>query len=215
MAELKVKNTSGKEVETLAVDDALFGKRVNKQLLRDIVVMYEANKRSGTASTKTRSEIAGSGRKPWRQKGTGRARSGTAKSPLWRKGGVTFGPKPRDYNYSMPKKMLRKALASALLAKMRRSENHVIESLVFEKPATKEMSEILSKLGLEGSVAVVVGPSDKNAHLSARNLAKVGVYRSSDINARDIIVAKNVLVTKEAFDILRKRVLAGAKGGAQ
>lgn len=215
MAELKVKDTSGNEVETLAVDDALFGKRVNRQLLRDVVVMYDANKRRGTASTKTRSEIAGSGRKPWRQKGTGRARSGTAKSPIWRKGGVTFGPRPRDYCYSMPRQMLKKALASALLAKMRRSEIHVVEALVFEKPATKEMAGILSNLSLKGSVAVVVGPSDKNVHLSARNLQKVTVYRSSDINARDILVAKNMLVTKEAFGILRERVLAGAKGGAQ
>jgi large subunit ribosomal protein L4 len=215
MEELKVKDTSGNEVETLAVDDALFGRRVNRQLLRDVVVMYEANKRRGTASTKTRSEIAGSGKKPWRQKGTGRARSGTAKSPLWRKGGVTFGPRPRDYCYSMPKQMLRKALASALLAKMKRSEIHVLEGLVFEKPATKEMAGILSNLGLKGSVAIVVGPSDKNVHLSARNIPKVAVRRSSDVNARDILIAKNVLMTKEAFGVLRERVLAGTKGGAQ
>jgi large subunit ribosomal protein L4 len=215
MAELKVRDKSGNEVETLAVDDALFGKRVNRQLLRDVVVMYEANRRQGTASTKTRSEIAGSGRKPWRQKGTGRARSGTAKSPLWRRGGVTFGPRPRDYSYSMPRKMLRKALASALLAKMRRSEIHIVDSLAFEKPRTKEMAGILSNLGLEGSVTVVVAPSDRNVHLSARNLPKVQVCRCADVNAHDILVAASVLATREAFGVLKERVLAGPKGGAQ
>ncbi len=215
MAELKVRDKSGNEVETLAVDDGLFGRRVNRRLLRDVVVMYEANKRQGTASTKTRSEIKGSGKKPWRQKGTGRARSGTTKSPIWRKGGVTFGPRPRDYSYSLPRKMLRRALASALLAKMRRSEIHVVDSLVFEKPGTKQMAGILANLGLEGSVTVVTGPSDRNAHLSARNLPKVTVRRCSDLNARDVLVARNLLVTREAFDALRERILAEEKGGAK
>lgn len=215
MTELRIRDGSGKEVETLAVDDAVFGKRINRQLLRDVVVMYEANKRQGTASTKTRAEVAGSGKKPWRQKGTGRARAGCIRSPLWRKGGITFGPKPRDYSYSMPRKMLRKALASALLAKVRDSEIHIIDSLAFEKPSSKKMAAILANLGLERSVILVIGPSDESAYLSARNLPKVTVRRCQDVNAREILVARSLLTTKEAFAVLRERVLTEPKGGAQ
>jgi large subunit ribosomal protein L4 len=215
MTELRIRDKSGNEVETLTVDDAVFGKRVNRQLLRDVVVMYEANKRQGTACTKTRSEVAGSGKKPWRQKGTGRARAGCIRSPLWRKGGTVFGPKPRDYSYSMPGKMLRKALASALLVKMRSSEICIVESLAFEKPSSKKMAAILANLGLERSVMVIIGASDGNAYLSARNLPNVTVRRCQDVNAREILVARSVLATKEAFAVLKERVQSESAGGVQ
>lgn len=214
MTDIAVKDRNANVVETLALPDHLFGKYVNHQLLRDVVAMYEANRRLGTASTKTLSEVAGSGRKPWRQKGTGRARAGTAKSPLWRGGGVTFGPKPRDYSYSMPRKALRKALACALLAKVRGSQLHLIDSLEFDEPKTKEMAKVLSNLKLEGSVTVVVGPSGKNVHMSVRNIPKVQVRRAGDLNARDVLLPKNLLVTKEAFEVLRKRVAGVSNGGS-
>ncbi len=215
MAELKIRDRNGNEVETVTVEERFFGKYVNRQLLHDVVVMYEANKRQGTASTKTRSEIAGSGRKPWRQKGTGRARAGTAKSPIWRKGGIVFGPKPRDFSYSMPKKALRKALANALLAKIRESQLHLVDSLDFEQPRTKEMVEVLSNLGLKGAVTVVVGPSGANVYLSARNVPKIKVRAAADLNARDVLLSKNLLVTSEAFETLKQRVGVEVEGGAQ
>lgn len=215
MADLKVKDRSGNEVETVSVRDDVFGKYVNRRLLRDALVMYEANRRQGTASTKTRSEVAGSGRKPWRQKGTGRARAGTVRSPIARKGGIVFGPKPRDFSYSMPRKALRKALANALLSKIRNSEMHLVDSLEFEKPRAKEMSEVLRNFGLAGSVAIVVGPSDKNAYLSARNVPKARVRKASELNAMDVLACRHVLVTKEAFETLRTRVGTQMKGEAQ
>jgi large subunit ribosomal protein L4 len=215
MVDLRVRDKNGNDVETITVEEKLFGKYVSRQLLHDALVMYEANKRQGTVSTKTRSEIAGSGRKPWRQKGTGRARAGTAKSPLWRKGGVTFGPKPRDFSYSMPRKALRKALASAILSKIRSSRLHLVDRLDFEQPGTRQMAEVLSNLGLDGSVMVVVGSSETNVNLSARNIPKVKVRRAGDLNAGDILKSKNLLATKEAFETLKERVGAEAKGGAR
>jgi len=214
MADLKVRNKEGKELEVLQFEDNQLGKYVNRQLLRDSIVMYQANNRQGTASTKTRAEVAGSGRKPWRQKGTGRARAGTGRSPLWRKGGVVFGPKPRDFSYSMPKKALRKALGNALLAKIRDNKLHILDKLDFEQPKTKDMLEVLKNLDLKDSTTIVVGPSDTNAYLSARNIQKINVCRAGDLNTRDILACKDLLVTKEAFAILGKRVGVETKGGA-
>ncbi len=215
MVDLKVKDKDGNEVETLPVRDDLFGKYVSRKLLHNAVLMYEANKRQGTASTKIRSEVAGSGIKPWRQKGTGRARVGTIRSPIWRSGGVVFGPRPRDYSYSLPKKALRKALAGALLSKIRDSQLHIINTLEFEQPGTKQMAQVLANLGIEGSVCVVLGPSAKNVHLSARNIPAVEVRRASDLNAHDVLLVKSVLFTREAFSICCERVGRGVEGGAE
>jgi len=215
MRDIKVKDRDGNEVETLNLEEGIFGKYVNRQLLHDAVVMYEANKRQGTVSTKTRSEIAGSGRKPWRQKGTGRARAGTAKSPLWRKGGVTFGPKPRDYSYSMPKKAARKALTNAILHKIRKSQFHLIDKFDFEQPRTKLMAEILSNMGLQGSVCVITGPTEEKVYLSGRNIPKLVICAASDVNAYNILKAKNLLVSKEAFELLKKRAAGVTEGAPQ
>ena len=215
MADLSVRDKEGNEVEKVAVEEKLFGKYVNRQLLHDAVLMYEANKRQGTLSTKIRSEVAGSTRKPWRQKGTGRARVGTVRSPLWRKGGVVFGPRPRDFSYSMPKKALRKALASALLSKIRKSHLHLIDKLDFEQPRTKELVNVLSNLGLTRSVTVVVGPSDKNTYLSGRNIPKVEVRDAAGLNARDVLGSKSLLVTVEAFETLKQRVGTVKEEGAK
>jgi len=215
MADIAVRDINGNEVETLTLPDDLFGKYVNRQLLHDVVGMYEANRRVGTASTKTMSEVAGSGKKPWRQKGTGRARAGSARSPLWRGGGVTFGPKPRDYSYSMPRKALRKALACALLAKMRASGLNLIDSLEFEQPSTRQMVEVLSKLNMESPVTVVIGPSGRNVYMSARNIPRVRVLRAGDLNAHDVLRARSLLITREAFEILKQRLAGVSKGGSQ
>jgi large subunit ribosomal protein L4 len=215
MTDLTVRDKSGNEVEKLVLEDGLFGTYVNRQLLHDAVLMYESNTRQGTSSTKTRSEVAGSGKKPWRQKGTGRARAGSFRSPLWRKGGVVFGPKPRDYSFSVPRKALRKALAGALLSKIRDSRLHLVDDLGFETPKTRQMADVLSNLGLKKSVLVVVGPSERNAYMSARNIARVEARRADDVNVRDVLKFKDLLVTREAFELLKKRAGDEAKGGAK
>jgi len=180
------------------VDTAPLGDKVKKRLLFDAVHMYEARKRVGTASTKTRSEVAGSGAKPWRQKGTGRARCGTRKSPIWRGGGVTFGPKPRDYGYSLPRKALKEALRSAVLSKFRDDEIRLVEALSFETPSTQRMASLLKDAGVENACLVVTAEQDSNVYLSCRNLRNVACIPVSDLNAYDVLKYRNMVISNEA-----------------
>ncbi|MEK7865163.1 MAG: 50S ribosomal protein L4 [Planctomycetota bacterium] len=202
MIEIPVFDANGKEVEKLTVDATAFGGKVHKKLLRDVIVMYLANKRRGTAATKRRGEVEGSTRKPWKQKHTGRARSGTVRSPLWRKGGVIFGPQPRDFGYSMPKQMKRRALDSALLSKFEDKETKILAGFAPTAPKTKEFSKMLKALGIEGRVLVGWKTADRNAFLSARNLPRTMFLPVGDFNAYDVLNCKTLLLTKEAFEAL-------------
>jgi large subunit ribosomal protein L4 len=197
--ELAVYDSKGKEVEKLELEEARFGGEVHKALLKEAVLMYEANKRVGTASTKTKGEVVGTGKKPWAQKHTGRARAGTLQSPLFRGGGVVFGPKPRDYSYQIPRKAKKRALHSALLGKLMDREVKVIDKLEFDKPSTKKMVGLLKTLGIEGSCLVVADDNDHTIWRSARNIPRLKVMKASQLNAYEVLKYNKLLITRSEF----------------
>lgn len=180
--------------------ESLFDGTVNEAVLHRAVVTYLGNRRQGTHATKTRSEVAGGGRKPWRQKGTGRARQGTTRAAQWRGGGVVFGPHPRSYRRGLPIKVRRLAKKSALNARAREGALHVVEQLQFEAPKTKAMVEFLDKLGVaEQRVLLLTADLNRAAYLSARNLPRVDVLRFEDANAYDILRATQLVVEQNVF----------------
>ena len=198
--EIPVYSKEGEKVDNLQLDDKKFGGPIRNKLLRDAITMYEANKRQGTACTKTRGEVAGGGRKPWVQKHTGRARAGSIRSPLWKGGGVSHGPKPRDYSFSIPKKARKLALYTALSAKVRDNELVVIDNLNFDIPKTKQMVGILKALNIDNSSCLIVIPkANENVWKSARNIPSVKIMTSTELNAYEILRPKKVLLTKEAL----------------
>ena len=198
--EIPVYSKEGEKIDNLQLDDKKFGGPIRKKLLRDAVIMYEANKRQGTASTKTKAEVAGGGRKPWTQKHTGRARAGSIRSPLWKGGGVSHGPKPRDYSFAIPKKARRLALYTALSAKARDNELVVIDDLNFDIPKTKQMVGILKALNMDNSSCLIVIPRvNETVWKSARNIPSVKVMTSTELNAYEVLKPKKVLLTKEAL----------------
>ena len=198
--EIPVYSKEGEKIDNLQLDDKKFGGPIRKKLLRDAVIMYEANKRQGTASTKTKGEVAGGGRKPWTQKHTGRARAGSIRSPLWKGGGVSHGPKPRDYSFSIPKKARRLALYTALSAKARDSELVVIDDLNFDIPKTKQMVGILKALNMDNSSClIVVSRANETVWKSARNIPYIKIMTSAELNAYEVLRPKKVLLTKEAL----------------
>ncbi|MEW6725126.1 MAG: 50S ribosomal protein L4 [Bacillota bacterium] len=190
-------NTKGETIGEVELNDAIFGADVNEGLMHEAVLAYLTNQRVGTQSTKTRSEVRGGGRKPWRQKGLGRARAGTIRSPLWRKGGIVFGPKPRDFQVNLPKKARRAALRSALSAKLAAGEIKVVDGLAVDAPKTKVMAEILANLKVEKALVVTVG-RDENLYLSARNIAGVDVSEARNLNVYQILAHRDLVITKEA-----------------
>ena len=198
--EIPVYSKEGEKIDNLQLDDKKFGGPIRNKLLRDAVTMYEANKRQGTACTKTRGEVAGGGRKPWVQKHTGRARAGSIRSPLWKGGGVSHGPRPRDYSYTIPKKARKLALYTALSAKVRDNELVVIDNLNFDIPKTKQMVGILKALNIDNSSCLIVIPkANENVWKSARNIPSVKIMTSTELNAYEILRPKKVLLTKEAL----------------
>ena len=198
--EIPVYSKEGEKIDNLQLDDKKFGGPIRNKLLRDAVTMYEANKRQGTACTKTRGEVAGGGRKPWTQKHTGRARAGSIRSPLWKGGGVSHGPRPRDYSYTIPKKARKLALYTALSAKVRDNELVVIDNLNFDIPKTKQMVGILKALNIDNSSCLIVIPkANENVWKSARNIPSVKIMTSTELNAYEILRPKKVLLTKEAL----------------
>jgi len=198
--EIPVYSKEGEKIDNLQLDDKKFGGPIRKKLLRDAVIMYEANKRQGTASTKTKGEVAGGGRKPWVQKHTGRARAGSIRSPLWKGGGVSHGPKPRDYSFAIPKKARKLALYTALSAKARDNELVVIDDLNFDIPKTKQMVGILKALNIDNSSCLIVVPRiNDTVWKSARNIPSVKVMTSTELNAYEVLRPKKVLLTKEAL----------------
>jgi len=195
-----VYNMKGEQVGDLELSETVFGAPVNEGLVHQAVVRYLANQRQGTASTKTRGEVSGGGRKPWRQKGTGRARQGSIRAPQWVGGGTVFGPKPRDYRQAMPKKARRAALRSALSSKVASGELLVLDELTFEEPKTKKMVEVLQNLKAAGASALVVtGELDRNVILSARNIPGVGTTRAGDLNVYDVVAHARLIATKDAI----------------
>lgn len=202
----KLFNQQGEEIGKLKLPEKIFNAEVNKALLWEHINIIMNNKRQGTAKTKTRAEVKGGGRKPWRQKGTGYARHGSIRSPIWRKGGVVFGPKPRDYYKTFPQRKKIKALLSALSTTAQEDRIRVIDEFKFEKPNTKSLKEILKKMDLNNS-KILISPEtiDRNLLLSARNIPYVIVKKASDINCYDILWADYVVLTKNALSELEKR----------
>ena len=195
MANVSVYNIEGKEVETIELSDAVFGVEVNEHLVHMAVVNQLANNRQGTQKAKTRSEVSGGGRKPWRQKGTGHARQGSTRAPQWTGGGVVFAPVPRDYSFKMNKKEKRAALKSALTSRVEENKFIVVDSLTFEEAKTKNFANILKNLDVSKAL-VVLEDDNKNAELSARNIADVKTAKTNTINVYDILKYNTVITTK-------------------
>ena len=187
-------NKDGQIVGSVDLSDEIFGITPNEAVVHQSVVAYLANQRQGTQSAKTRSEVSGGGKKPWRQKGTGRARAGTSRSPLWYHGGVIFAPKPRDYSQSMNKKM-----KSVLSAKVQDKELFVIDALTFDEPKTKEMVKVLDNLKLAKTL-VVTADSDRNVFKSVNNIATAKCTTVGELNVYDMLKYDNLLVTKDSVD---------------
>ncbi len=197
MAKVSVYNMEGKEVEKIDLSDAVFGVEVNEHLVHMAVVQQLANNRQGTQKAKTRSEVSGGGRKPWRQKGTGHARQGSTRSPQWTGGGVVFAPTPRDYSFKLNKKEKRAALKSALTDCLQSEKLIVVNELKFDEIKTKNFANVMNNLKVEKGL-VVLAENDANVVLSARNLAKVDTTLVSEINVYDIMKAGTVVLTKDA-----------------
>lgn len=201
MPKVAVYNTQGQQVGEIELDDRVFGVEVNEAVVHEAVVAQLASKRKGTASTKGWAEVSGGGRKPWRQKGTGRARAGSIRSPLWRGGAIIFGPKPRDYGYKLPKKVRRLALRSALSAKVQEGNIIVLDDLKLSRPRTKDMIGILKALKVEDDKALIVtADNDKNVELSARNIPGVTLMPSEGLNVYDVLAHDKLVITREAVE---------------
>lgn len=198
MANVSVYNIEGKEVGTLELNDAVFGVEVNEHLLHMAVVNQLANNRQGTQKAKTRAEVSGGGRKPWRQKGTGHARQGSIRAPQWTGGGVVFAPVPRDYSFKMNKKEKRAALQSALTSRVQENKLIVLDELVFDEVKTKKFQEVLNNLNVNKAL-VVLADDSKNVELSARNIAGVKTARTNTINVYDVLKYNTVIAPKSVI----------------
>jgi large subunit ribosomal protein L4 len=200
MPNLALLNQEGSQVGDITLNDEIFGIEPHQQAMFDAVLLQRASLRQGTHKTKTRTEVRGGGRKPWKQKGTGRSRQGSIRSPQWRGGGVVFGPTPRSYNLKMNKKVRRLALKSALSFKVLENEMVVLNELTLAAPKTKEMVTILNKLEADKKVLLVVGAENNNALLAARNIASVKVIPATQVNVLDLLDARKVIVTQDAVN---------------
>ena len=209
MAECKLFRSG--EVATLDVDPSAFGTRSPRRVQRDAVLMYQANQRAGTHDTLNRSEVRASKKKPYRQKGTGRARAGRKSSPIWRGGGVAHGPHPRDYSYAMPRKALRVAARAAIAGKFRDGEVVFADSLAFERPSTKQARAMLGALGVDRTCLVVTKERNENAWKSLRNLPGVTVMPASDVNAYEVLRHRHLLLTQASLEELRTRLAGGTR----
>ena len=203
MAKVSVYNMEGKEVGTIELNDAVFGVEVNEHLVHMAVVNQLANNRQGTQKAKTRSEVRGGGRKPWRQKGTGHARQGSTRSPQWTGGGVVFAPKPRDYSFKMNKKEKRIALLSALSSKVADNKIVVLDAFNLDEIKTKKFAEVMSNLKVDKALVVIEG-ENKNVVLSGRNIPTVKVSATNEINTYDVLKYETLVVTKAAVEKLEE-----------
>ncbi|WP_058485965.1 50S ribosomal protein L4 [Defluviitalea phaphyphila] len=198
MAKVAVYNMQGQQVEEIELNDAIFGVEVNEHVLHSAVVQYLANQRQGTQSAKTRAEVRGGGRKPWRQKGTGRARQGSIRAPQWTGGGVVFAPKPRDYSFKLNKKVKRLAFKSALSSKVNENKLIVLDELKLDEIKTKKMKEVLDNLKVNKAL-IVTGEDDRNIVLSARNLPNVKTTPVNSMNVYDILKYDSFIVSKDVL----------------
>ena len=203
MANVSVYNIEGKEVGTIDLNDAVFGVEVNEPLVPMAVVSQLANKRQGTQKAKTRSEVSGGGRKPWRQKGTGHARQGSTRAPQWTGGGVVFAPTPRDYSFKLNKKERRAALKSALTSRVEEKKFIVVDEINFDEIKTKKFQDVLNNLSVSKAL-VVLEDGNKNAELSARNIADVKTAKTNTINVYDILKYNTVIATKAAVQAIEE-----------
>ena len=203
MANVSVYNIEGKEVGTIDLSDAVFGVEVNEHLLHMAVVSQLANKRQGTQKAKTRSEVRGGGRKPWRQKGTGHARQGSTRAPQWTGGGVVFAPTPRDYSFKLNKKEKRAALKSALTSRVEEKKFIVLDEINFGEIKTKNFQNVLNNLNVAKAL-VVLEDGNKNAELSARNIPSIKTARTNTINVYDILKYNTVIATKAAVETIEE-----------
>ena len=204
MPKVDLFNMGGQRVGDIELNDGVFGIEVNHDVLHQVVKAQLANKRQGTQSAKTRAEVRGGGRKPWRQKGTGRARAGSSRSPLWTKGGVIFAPKPRDYRQTVPKKVRRLAMKSALSSKVWDKEIVVLDELVMDGPKTKEMVNILNNIDAGGKALIVLPERNENIEKSARNISKVKSTLVNTLNVYDILNCDKLILTKDAATLIEE-----------
>ena len=206
MAVTEVFNTENKKVGEVELNEALFGLEVKKHILHDVVKMQLANRRSGTACTKTRTEVRGGGKKPYRQKGTGRARAGTNRSPLWRGGGVVFGPKPRDYSYKLPKKVRKLGVRMALSSRFSENNMLVLEGFDLSAIKTKQFVEIMKKLNIENGL-IVIPERNENLEKSSRNVKGYKVIQADGLNVYDILLHRHLVLLQSCLGQLEKRLL--------
>jgi large subunit ribosomal protein L4 len=206
MFTLPIYNTEGKEIDTIKLDSTIFNGSVNQNAIYQAVLNFRANSRKGLASTKTMGEVSGGGRKPWRQKGTGRARAGSIRSPLWRHGGVIFGPHPRDFSYSLPTKIKRLALKSSLNAKINENNFIILDSLNLEKPKTKEAIKVLSNLKIKAKTLLLLDKIDERIKRAIRNIDFLRINQAQDTYAYEVLAANKLIITKEGLRALTERL---------
>ncbi len=203
MIKVPVFDSNGSPLEDVSLPEERFGGKVRRELLRDAVIMHEANHRRGTASTKTRGEVKGGGRKPWKQKHTGRARAGDIRSPIWKGGGVVFGPRPRDYSFSIHRKAKKVALQSAILSRLIDNEVVLIDKLALDSPSTKKLANLLKCLEIRESCLIVMQEFNEAVWKSCRNIYNVKLRVASDLNAYDVVKYKKLLIVKDVLENLR------------
>ncbi|MCU0665802.1 MAG: 50S ribosomal protein L4 [Candidatus Omnitrophica bacterium] len=210
MEALSLLNIEGKEIDSIKLDKSVFDGVVNKDVIYQAMVAYRANQRTGLAATKTRGEVSGGGKKPWKQKGTGRARHGSTRSPIWRHGGVTFGPHPRDYSYVLPQKIKTAALKSALNLKVQENSIILLDQAKLANPKTKQLCGIFDKLKFvdkkNKNRLFLIEKMDKDIKVASRNIQGLNLSLSSDTNAYEVLTARKILITKAALDALVKRL---------
>ena len=205
MLKVQVLDKSGNKVKEISAPKEIFSYDVKSSLLYEAVLNYQANQRRGTASTKSRGQVRGSGRKPWKQKGTGRARAGSIRSPLWRKGGITFGPKPRNYGYSLPKKAKKNALKSALSMRLAESQLLIIKELDLKESKTKEGAKLIDVLNLD-SALIVDTQENKNLFLSLRNIPNIKTVDYNQVNIYDVLNYKWLVFTEKSFKVFVEKL---------
>ena len=204
MATLDIRNLKNEVVGKLDLSDAVFNAPINEGLMHLAVKQYLAGLRSGTHATKTRAEVSGSGKKPWKQKGTGRARVGEIRNPLWRKGGIVFGPRPRDYEYPLPRKMFRAALKSALALKLKDNQLTVIDAFSLDSHKTKAFAQALSKMGFDRKVLLVDHQENPNLRLASRNLDDVQLVPNLQVTPYHVLNARHIVFTRAAIEALQE-----------
>ncbi len=206
MFTVSVRNLEGKEVDTIKLDERVFNDKILSSSVYQVINAYRAGQRQGTAATKTRGEVSGGGKKPWKQKGTGRARVGSTRSPLWRHGGVVFGPHPRDFSFSVPRRMKNAALRFALSEKARTNALIVVDALNFAAPKTKEGAALLKNLELKGRVLVLVEKMEPALKRALGNIGTVTLDTALNATTYDVLAANAVIITKDGLEGLTKRI---------